>query len=211
MSEDLKQIIADNISELRRVHGVTQAELAEELNYTDKAVSKWERGESIPDVTVLKSIADKFGVSVDYLLSKTHNMREDRARAANHFTITAISFVLVYALATIVYFVLKLALTDTSGLWRIYVAATPIASVLLLVLNSVWGKIKLNYPIVTLLVWSMLLTAFVFYTDPLVFVLGIPAQVIIVLWSRFKFNHFKKEKTEHSRENEKNSDVNAND
>ncbi|MBP5780548.1 MAG: helix-turn-helix transcriptional regulator, partial [Clostridia bacterium] len=70
--EEYKQIISNNISHLRRSKGMTQAELAEKLNYTDKAISKWERGESIPDAIVLKQIADMFGVSVDYLFTKEH-------------------------------------------------------------------------------------------------------------------------------------------
>lgn len=68
----MKQIISLNLSELRRERGMTQLELAEKLNYSDKAVSKWERGESIPDILVLKSIADLFGVTVDYLISEEH-------------------------------------------------------------------------------------------------------------------------------------------
>lgn len=73
--EDLKRIIADNIAELRKAVPLTQAELAEKLNYSDKAVSKWERGESIPDVIVLKQIAGIFGVSVDYLLEEVHPLK----------------------------------------------------------------------------------------------------------------------------------------
>ena len=66
--EELKTVIAKNISELRRSAMMTQLDLAERLNYSDKAVSKWERAESVPDISVLKAIADIFGVSVDYLL-----------------------------------------------------------------------------------------------------------------------------------------------
>lgn len=66
--EDLKAVIAKNITELRKENKLTQLELAEKLNYSDKSVSKWERGESIPDVIVLKELADLFGVSVDYML-----------------------------------------------------------------------------------------------------------------------------------------------
>ena len=60
--EDLREIIAKNIADLRREQNLTQAELAARLNYSDKAVSKWERGESMPDITVLKEIADLFSV-----------------------------------------------------------------------------------------------------------------------------------------------------
>ena len=70
--EDLKSIIAENITALRKGSSMTQIELAEKLNYSDKAISKWERGESVPDITVLKTIADMFGVTVDYLLVREH-------------------------------------------------------------------------------------------------------------------------------------------
>ena len=76
MSVELKLVIAKNIAALRTARGMTQIELAEKLNYSDKAVSKWERGESIPDVLVLKQIADMHGVTVDYLLTDVHEEQE---------------------------------------------------------------------------------------------------------------------------------------
>ena len=70
--EDLKSIIAENITALRKGSSMTQIELAEKLNYSDKAISKWERGESVPNITVLKSVADIFGVTIDYLITREH-------------------------------------------------------------------------------------------------------------------------------------------
>ena len=67
---ELKVTIANNIANLRKLNGITQSDLAQKLNYSDKAVSKWERGESLPDICVLKQIADSFGVTVDYLLDE---------------------------------------------------------------------------------------------------------------------------------------------
>ena len=66
--EDIKPIIAKNITALRQGAKMTQIELAERLNYSDKSVSKWERAESLPDITVLKAIADMFEVPLDYLV-----------------------------------------------------------------------------------------------------------------------------------------------
>ena len=66
--EDVKSIVAKNITELRILNNMTQMELGEKLNYSDKSISKWERGESLPDITVLVEIADLFGVSLDYLV-----------------------------------------------------------------------------------------------------------------------------------------------
>ena len=60
---DIRSIIAENIAALRKSARLTQAELAERLNYSDKAVSKWERGDSIPDVIVLSELASLFSVN----------------------------------------------------------------------------------------------------------------------------------------------------
>ena len=66
--EEVKDIVAKNIHELRKKNNMTQLELAEKLNYSDKTVSKWEKGENSPDITVLVEIANIFGVSLDYLV-----------------------------------------------------------------------------------------------------------------------------------------------
>ena len=73
---DLKVIISKNLIMLRKGKKLTQIEFANELNYSDKAISKWERAESIPDIVVLKQISDVFGVSVDYLLNE-HTQKEE--------------------------------------------------------------------------------------------------------------------------------------
>ena len=58
--EKLKKQIGINIASYRKRNGLTQAGLAERLNYSDKAVSKWERGESVPDVLTLSQMAELF-------------------------------------------------------------------------------------------------------------------------------------------------------
>lgn len=63
-----KKTIGSFISALRRAAGMTQRDLAEQLNVSDKAVSRWERDESAPDLTLLPLIADLFGITVDELL-----------------------------------------------------------------------------------------------------------------------------------------------
>ena len=67
---DIKAIIAKNITDLRLAKGLTQLELAEQLHYSDKAVSKWERGESVPEISTLMAIADLFGVTLDHLVNE---------------------------------------------------------------------------------------------------------------------------------------------
>ena len=67
--EKLKLQIGSNIASYRKRANLTQAGLAEKLNYSDKAVSKWERGESVPDVITLVQLASQFDITVNDLLA----------------------------------------------------------------------------------------------------------------------------------------------
>ena len=102
---------------------LTQIELAEKINYSDKAVSKWERGESIPDVSVLLELSKLFGVSIDFLVTAHENKeiaKEQTSYAAtikkrNHILIAAITFVAIIIAETTVFIALQGATPD---FWR---------------------------------------------------------------------------------------------
>lgn len=196
---DLKRIIAYNIAELRKAVPLTQAELAEKLNYSDKAVSKWERGESIPDVAVLKQIANLFGVSVDYLLEEEHLFESTQRsvpwqRKKNRVLVTALSCALVFLIATLVFVALALV-GDIPRIWLAYVYCVPICSILLIVFNSIWGSYGWNYFYISILVWSLLTSIYLTtgdYTNWLLFIIGIPGQIIILMWSGFKSKFYLK-------------------
>ena len=64
------QIIGRNLASLRKARGLTQGQIAEKFNYSDKSISKWEHGEMVPDVETLLALADFYGVTVDFLLTK---------------------------------------------------------------------------------------------------------------------------------------------
>ena len=201
--ENLKRIIAANIGDLRRRNGMTQADLAARLNYTDKAISKWERGESMPDITVLKSIADLFSVTVDYLLSETHEQvltvakdEDDSAAIREHNlrtrkVVTAIAIVLVWLMATVLFVVCQM-IDLWQRDWLVFLYALPASLIVWLVLNAVWFDHKYNYPIISGIMWSVRLSVYVsiwhisFAQVWMIFLLGIPGQAIIILWSRLK-------------------------
>ncbi len=210
---DLKPVVAKNIADLRRASEMTQAGLAERLHYSDKAVSKWERGESIPDVAVLKEIAALFGVTVDYLLEEEHDesslpvqqtgkapdeAAEESLRGwrgvfrcwtRNHLVITLLAVSLVWLLAMCAHVGVSIGAPGTGRLWLAYIYALPLSAVILLIFNSIWGRRRGNYFIISILLWTFLLALFLTFTAEkmwLVFLLGIPGQCIILLWSRLK-------------------------
>lgn len=196
--EEMKTVIAKNIAELRQAKGWTQIELAGRLNYTDKAISKWERAESIPDVTVLVQIADLFDVPLDYLVRAEHaaaveqKTRLGRLARRNRGFITGMSILLVWLLALTTFVILALCMDINRFHWLTFAYAVPVTLVVWLVLNSVWFETQRNYLIISLLMWSTLgvltltLAPFVEKTW-LLMVLGIPGQIIILLWSRLSF------------------------
>lgn len=193
--ENLKRIIANNIQTLRTEANITQAELAKRLNYSDKAVSKWERGESVPDVHILKLIADMFEVTVDYLLSESHEDKTELPKVSkriirrNRLIITLLATTVVWLAATIAFVISGLVLNTFDPVWLAYIIALPVSCVVLLVFNSIWGKPRLNILIVSALLWTTLLAVCLcipFSKIWFLFVIGIPAQVMILISAGFK-------------------------
>ena len=195
MSE-LRDVVAKNITELRQKHQMTQLTLAERLNYSDKAISKWERGESFPDIFMLKKLADIFGVSVDYLFSEDHTetQRIDKAISKtvkrNRILISFLATMLVWLIATLSFVTVGLVNPETPlPAWMHFIYALPISAIVILVFNSIWGIKKLNYLIITLMCWLTLLAVhFTCYTVLdlnlwIIYVIGIPSQIIIALWA----------------------------
>lgn len=187
--DGLKQIIAKNITALRKEARLTQAEIAEKINYTDKAVSKWERGESIPDVEILKKITDLFDVPFDYLLQDEHKDEKPKTKHGlsrhNRIAITYLAAAGVWLVAAILFFFMNLkGLADT---WKLFVAAIPATFVVFLVFNTIWGKKRYFFIILSVLVWTLLGFAYIMalkYNLVFIFCIGIPAQIMIVIWSR---------------------------
>lgn len=212
---DLREVVAKNISDLRQKNGMTQLMLANKLSYSDKAISKWERGESFPDIFMLKSIADLFGVSVDYLLTDDHKddsyttLDRQKMIRRNRTVISILANMLVWLMATVAFVTVGLINPDTVfPSWLIFMYALPLSSLVALVFNSIWGRRKLNYLIITLMSWFVLIAVYLSFRILLmlniwiIFLIGIPMQIIISLWSAI---NYPKDKTKKRRKKENDS------
>lgn len=193
MMEDLKTTIASNLIALRTRAGMTQAELAEKLNYSDKSVSKWERAEGLPDVAVLVKLGEIFHVSLDDLVSFHEKWEEPKpCKTLHHISsriITAIALVGIWTLALLIFVICWL---KGSYQWLIFIYAVPVSLVTLLVLNSVWEKGKYNFLIIGGLILSLLCSVYLSFLSrnwwP-IFLLMIPAILILFLCARlYKHN-----------------------
>lgn len=194
--EDIKNIIAKNITELRILNDMTQMELAEKLNYSNKTISKWERAESSPDISVLVEIADLFGVSIDYLVRTQideQTVKEDKAKDTT-YNRRAISYVaesMVWFIAIFAFIITSLITGKATFQWLYFVYALPVVLIVKLVFNSIWFNPRHNYYIISALIWSILVTihiTFLYFqiNVSLIYLLGVAGQIVVILWSFIK-------------------------
>lgn len=195
---DIKEILAKNLTELRIKKNLTQSQLAEKLNYTDKSVSKWEHAETTPPIDVLKQLADLYEVSLDYLVSeepddsfdKTYNNKKN---VTNKIIITILATSLVWLIGTILYVYGMVFLNESY--WILFITAVPFSVIVLLVFNGIWGKRRYIFILTSILIWSILASiylGFIKFNIWSVFILGIPLQISVILWSLLKPNKRRK-------------------
>ena len=202
----VKYQIGANIAAYRKRDGLTQASLAEKLNYSDKAVSKWERGESVPDVLTLMHLADQFGITINDLvcdpnaLPKNSDSKLEKAmtqvsekalkRKANKNVIQALSSTLVWFVALFAFVVLSSFDSLERYSCLLFFVAIPANAIVLLSLRSAWHDFRWNQVLITLIVWGSLLSIYMIcrmvfqYNFWKLFLLGIPGQLAIFLWFR---------------------------
>lgn len=194
-AEALKRQIAANIVYYRKKAGLTQAELAQRLNYSDKAVSKWERAESMPDVVTLVLLAQVLGVTPAQLTGITEDepLPPEPAPLGHSLShkrqiIAAMVSILVWSVALLVYQVLSDCGLPRS--WIGFAAAVPINAIVLLSLLSAWRYFRWNQVLISVILWGTLGTIFLVFLVfgniclPKLFLLGIPGQLVIYLWFR---------------------------
>ena len=194
---DIKDCFALNLIRFRKATNLTQAELAEKINYSDKAVSKWERAESLPDIYTLKQIADFFGSSVDELISepKTDRVKPNYNLGKKRTIICLASTTIVWLVAIAFFAFIHIIFPNISTTWLSFIYAIPVSAVVLLVFTSVWGKSLGNLIIISILIWSVILTVYLTLLHTLVspperlweiFLIGIPAEGVTVFWYLYK-------------------------
>ena len=190
--KEIKDIVAKNLAELRTKHGYTQGELAEMVNYTDKSVSKWEHGEAMPPIDVLKNLADIYKVTLDYLVTDAPDeiygkLYNDKQNTPNKIIITLLAVSVVWIVATILFFN-GLLLTQQS-FWQLFIYAVPLSIIILIIFNGIWGRRIYTFILISVGLWATLLSlyiSFIEYNIWTVFLIGVPFQIATILWSQLR-------------------------
>ena len=183
--DELKETVSRNLTALRKRAGMTQLEVAEKINYTDKAVSKWERGEGLPDLTVLVSLSRLYGVPLDYFIGEHGGPpRRRRGISRRRAAVILCACALVWFAATLA-FVLASIFGAEGKLWLAFIAAVPASCIILVVFSALWGSRYAVFASVSALLWSAALLLFLSVGAEgmwLVFVAAAPLQALAVFW-----------------------------
>ena len=186
--ENIKEIIAKNLVELRKANKLTQGALAEKLNYSDKAVSRWEHAETLPDIETLCRICDIYGVNFEYLLQRESKdtpiiPAEKRTNRARRVIICLITICTVWLAATILFTMVQ-ALYDVN-LWQIFVWAIPASITTIAIYNRMWWKSKVCTALTASFnTWTIILAIYlqlINYNLWMLFIIGVPIQALILL------------------------------
>jgi transcriptional regulator with XRE-family HTH domain len=179
--EQIKSNFSNNLIRLRKAHNLTQLQLAEQLNYSDKAISKWEVGSVLPDIETMTIISEYFGITLnDLIYGEKKKFRKDFWK--NRIFITLLSFGAVWFLASIIF----LTLTQTTKiphLWLTFIFAIPLSSLVLLIFSAIWFNKKMITISASALFWGIILSIFLAIGRPtlwFIFIIGAVGQLLII-------------------------------
>jgi transcriptional regulator with XRE-family HTH domain len=196
---EINRKIAKNLTYYRKAAGLTQAELAEKINYSDKSVSKWESGNGVPDIYILLQLAELYRVTLNDLVGEETpvEIRNQKKTTGSHFLIMLLSSGIAWLVATCLFVTLQL-ISPGGEWWIAFLYAVPVNAILLIVYSGIWKYRWLNFISVSALVWTTITCIYVTWkliANSLgheltalwcVFLIGIPLQVLEILWVFFR-------------------------
>ncbi len=196
--DDLKDTLSKNLVTLRQKAKLTQAQLAEMLNYSDKAVSKWERGESIPDLHVLVQLSKIYGVSLDELVTNRDVAKISQPRrrlTTRRLVIALISAIFVWFVAAVIFIVFYFVDPSQQYAWMVFIVAPLPMSIVLTVFSVRWGNRITHTIFSSMILWSIMLVINVFVYEfarefTQIYWLYLPwgvFQALIVLWFLYRW------------------------
>ena len=188
--ENLKEIIPENIINYRKANNLTQLELAKKINFSDKAVSRWEKGEVLPDVETLQKLSEIFNIPLSSLLEKHDSFEKQKFSKPKKQEVLAQTFLIceVWTIISVIYS--YLIVTKGINMWQIFVWGVPATALALLVHTRKNQNNLTNFIYGTIFVWSTITSIFLHMisSSPWYFyILGVPLQGILIV--RYLFNY----------------------
>ena len=193
----------ERIAYYRKLAGLTQSALAEKINYSDKAISKWERAESLPDVFVIMRLSELFEITPNELLGVKENQPDTDSLAAElnkrkkikHIMVTILSVLLVWFVVAVAFFICDLIINNFLGqnekrIALMFLYAVPISFIVLTVFSAIWGRHWMQAASVSGILWGLVASFIVSMQSfgmlqkysGAAYIAAAVFQVLIILW-----------------------------
>ena len=179
-----REILSKNLVYYRKLNNLTQVELAQKLNYSDKSVSKWERGDGVPDLYVVSTIAKIYGITVDDLLSE-HPPKHPMPFKRKIILIPAMAVGIVWLVASILSFLLKTIFPSAPIGWQVYLYAVPVSCIVAVVFACIWWSLLAQVIAISALIWSVAVSVDVslaFQNTSLIYIVAMVLQILEIMW-----------------------------
>ena len=195
--EELRKNIATNIANFRKSKGYTQSELAEKLNYSDKSVSKWERGESIPDALTLKELANFFGILVDdFYREKPLFIKKKTVLRKKKFIIPTLAVLIAWLVIALLFTLSVLIFGDKiPNPWLLFIYGVPVTGIIFTVFMAVYHDKPLVLVGESIIIWGIGLSTFLTLSEIfgyrnmyLIFIVCVPLQLLAIFYYILKID-----------------------
>ena len=191
--ENIKEVIKDNLIKLRKDNKLTQLELAQKIGYSDKAISRWETGETTPDVETLNSLASLYNVPISFFFEEYNaekhgaQKKSKEKQKVNKIAISLLCIVSIWFVAIILFDILNKVVGARA--WMAFIWAIPASFMLAIIFNSIWGQRVWTCVFASVFSWTMILSIhlqFINFSSFMIFIAGVPIQVVIILIAYLK-------------------------
>ncbi len=181
--KDIRQIVAHNLVTLRKQNKLTQIELAAKINYSDKAISRWENGEVLPDLQILQSLSEVYNVPLSYMIEQHSENEKPKTKNNNWLLGMFFAIMVVWFIATIIFVYVKIF--DDWAFWQIFVFAFSVSSLVARLYCGKWCQNKLyNMLASSSFMWSLITSIYLYFLELnlwLIFLVGVPSQICLII------------------------------
>ena len=209
MGNNVEQIIAQNLIELRKSKNLKQSELSEAIGYSDKTISRWENGTSVPDVATLIKLAEYYNVSLEDLTKENaiskhieEKRKQSQEELINFYSLIGLGVLTIWVVAVLVH--LGLIMIKQTSFWQVYIAAVPLSCLLVYRYTRKNFKVRwFNFLILSITICTSILffyLAYIRYNFWQLFILILPLEGISAISTLFpkRGSRFKRAKKENN-------------
>ena len=191
--QEIRKNFGENLLRLRKYNKMSQQELAEKLSYSDKAISKWELGDNIPDIFTLEKIATLFNVTVDELISPNVSVSKSAVTKKKRILVTTLSAGGGFLLGLIALLVLSILREkggiDNEIMKKFVLCCYPFTAlgcgIVLTVFTCIWFEKIWRLLSVSLCIWSAAFVAMIWLDFSSLWIVIVIAAIINILFGVF--------------------------